>query len=125
MDPIEDVRTTIREAHTRYDEAGIRWNTDHENETREQAIRQQATLLEVALTDLTCMGDIAEGEAVGRAFAILHRTHQQMFVANVIIPILKRLDADATTGQFDARNEASCQFARYALGPDAPYLPFI
>jgi hypothetical protein len=122
MDTIEDVRTTIREAHTRYDEAGIKWNTDHENETREQAIRQQATVLEKALTDLTRMGDIAEGEAVGRAFAILHRTHQQDFLRNVILPILKRLDDDFDTGNFDARNEASCRFARYALGPDAPYL---
>lgn len=116
---IEDVRTTVREARARYDEAGIEFDAGDEADTREHAIRAQATLLNKSLEQLTRDGDVAEGEAVARAFAMMHRTHQQDFVRNVILPIFKRLDDDFDTGNFDARNEASCQFARKARDVNA------
>ena len=127
QDTIEDVRTTVREARARYDAANIEFDAGDEADTREHAIRAQATVLNKSLEQLTREGDIAEAEAVGRAFAMMHRTHQQMFVAQVILPILMRLDTDATTGQFDARNEAACRFARKALEANEgnTYLPRI
>ncbi len=125
QDRIEDVRTTVREARARYDAAGIEFDAGDEADTREHAIRAQATLLCPALEQLTRDGDIAEADAMGRAFAMMHRSHQQMFVAQVIVPILQRLDADATVGQYDARNEAACQFARKALDGNQTYLPRI
>ena len=127
QDTIEDVRTTVREARERYREANIEFDAGDEADTREHAIRAQATVLNAALEALTRSGDIAENEAMGRAFAMMHRTHQQGFVRDIILPILKRLDADATVGQYDARNEAACQFARKALAANegSTYLPRI
>lgn len=122
---IEDVRTTVREARDRYREANIEFDAGDEADTREHAIRAQATLLNTALEQLTRDGDVAENEAMGRAFAMMHRTHQQMFVREVIVPILKRLDADATAGQYDARNDAACRFARKALDGNDTWMAFI
>lgn len=126
MDRLTDVRTTIREARTGFDEAGLRWSIDAEKDTRECAIREQAKLLNETLTTFTREGDIAENEAMGRAFAMLHRTHQQMFVAQVIVPILQRLAIDSAPNHHDARNWAACQFAVKALAANADtHLPVI
>ena len=47
-------------------------------------------------------------------FAKQHRTHQQAFVREVIVPILEQL-AGLQEGEFDLRNEASVKYAKAAF----------
>lgn len=71
--------------------------------------------LERTFTEFIQTIDRSRKSEVKSAFATLHRTHQQMFVREVVVPVFERLDADYQSGYYDLRNEGSCKFAFAAL----------
>lgn len=66
--------------------------------------------------------------AVETALFHQHRTHQQIIMKNVVLPLLDAFTLAAEENRFDARNEASCKLAQTItsrLTPSDRYLPFI
>ena len=67
-------------------------------------------------------------ETVRNVIATEHRTLQQAFFKQVVMPLVEQMAEGAKTGRFDARNEVSCKCAKKmmdALDPSDVYFPFI
>lgn len=66
--------------------------------------------------------------SVVHSFRVTHRTHQQLLVKKVIIPILKSLAEADRDNRYDDRNEASVKLAAKMLATvseDDLFLPYI
>lgn len=84
--------------------------------------------MSTVLSNLGTLGGDSVKEDVVRCFCFTHRTLQQGFVKQVIIPILKHLAEQEREGNYDLRNEASVKLASKMLAQlseDDLYLPFI
>lgn len=60
---------------------------------------------------------------VGEAFASLHRTHQQMLM-NIVAEIIRVHAKQYAEGRFDARSQASAEWAAQVTLPDGNF-PYI
>jgi hypothetical protein len=83
-----------------------------------------------ALEALRQLADTAAGvDALKRALEMEHRTNQQL-ICRAVVALLEKWNADAKAGPgyYDARNEASVEFAR-AVFENVPerkrYFPYI
>jgi len=84
-------------------------------------------IIDKLFTELNRMGNERKvGEFVTEAIRYQHRTLQQNYFSNVILPSIKDFAKRYDEGQFDLRNEESCKLAK-KIEPVVKdvYLPFI
>lgn len=68
--------------------------------------------IETILDKINCMGFEKEvGKVISKQLSSTHRTLQQRFFADVIIPVILKYAEMGHDKRFDARNEASCKKA--------------
>lgn len=83
--------------------------------------------IDIIFRNLNCMGREKDvGEAVVDSINMQHRTLQQAFMRNVIVPIIQNFADKNANGYYDLRNEATvnaCQELEKVL--DKYHFPFI
>lgn len=84
---------------------------------------------------LNCMGGSANSAHIVRSMLNLHRTLNQAFTGNIVLPFVREMARNFREGNYDPRNEAACKVCdlmwnaickEHGFAPDAePRLPLI
>lgn len=58
---------------------------------------------------LNCMGGTANSDHVVSSMLNLHRTLNQCFTGNIVLPFVRKMAERYENGEYDPRNESACR----------------